>query len=242
MTGKYIRCKRRKINSTHFEIAFGKTFGSTTSTRGNAYSSRQFSHFYFLPLPLRIAVHTLHIAYYFTTSHCFPRLALFRFCTPIFLLCLANLFSFTFHIILPALRAPLCTFHTQIHISLFLFIRSAIFILLPIVLNTHNSTIILMHSSFNIPSCLRLLLFYQNSVFCTTVFSFHFFCLFKFFTWNCSVLARLKRAFLHFNMRISSSAHTHTCYMHTQLNLTHFFATCKRMSNSLWGKWIWVRL
>lgn len=147
-------------------------------------------------------------------------------------------FYFSHHSL--ALPAPLCTFHVQIHISLFLFIRSAIFILLPIVLNTYSTTIILMHSSFNIPSCLRLLLFYQNSVFCTNVFfrffSF-FFCLFKFFPWNkhCSELARLKRAFLYFNMRISSFAHTNTRYMHTQLNLTHFFATCKRMSNSVCG-------
>lgn len=41
MTGEYIRCSR-KINSTHFEIAFGKAFGSTTSTREHAYSSRRF--------------------------------------------------------------------------------------------------------------------------------------------------------------------------------------------------------
>lgn len=88
-------------------------------------------------------------------------------------------FYFSHHSL--ALPAPLCTFHVQIHISLFLFIRSAIFILLPIVLNTYSTTIILMHSSFNIPSCLRLLLFYQNSVFCMNVFSPSFFAYSNFF-------------------------------------------------------------
>lgn len=168
--------------NTHFEIAFVETFGSTTSME-NAYFSSFFSSlslFPFKAVAFRSLLYALYGRHLPRTPSIFSR---FIFCTSMFLLCLANLFSFASHIF-AFLSTYIFLFYTFFSFAP----PFSSYFLCICVLNT----IMLMHFSFNFVPCLRLLLFFHSQRFFFLRVLLFF--LFKFFF----LLTCLKRAFLYF--------------------------------------------